>query len=146
MCVFEVSGSSSIQGSGGGGFGQGSGKASTQGGGGGSGTQETGGRRSGEYGRRSPDDDRERIGLGRGSGFTRGGQRRTGSYSHSHSHSHNQQYPHHQQQQKQKNKPPMEIKPLVERPPAVQAMMEAVSKSQGPRRVVRVLARGEKLD
>jgi hypothetical protein len=34
-------------------------------------------------------------------------------------------------------------KPLVERPPAVMAMMEAVSQ---PERVVRVLARGEKLD
>ncbi|KAI0753594.1 hypothetical protein BC629DRAFT_1296992 [Irpex lacteus] len=34
-------------------------------------------------------------------------------------------------------------KPLVERPPAVMAMMEAVSQ---PSRVVRVLARGEKLD
>lgn len=132
MSVFEVS--SSIQGSGQGG--------------GGSGTQEAGGRRSGEYAacRWSPDDDRDRVaiglGLGRGSasssGFAggRGGQRRSGSYSN------RQQHPHHTQQQ-QKNKPPMESKALVERPPAVQAMMEAVSQ---PSRVVRVLARGEKLD
>lgn len=71
-------------------------------------------RRSGEQGRRSPDDNRNPRGRrnsnqqrydGRGAGNGGGG--------------------------------------LVERPPAVMAMMEAVSQ---PSRVVRVLARGEKLD
>ncbi|EKM51412.1 uncharacterized protein PHACADRAFT_263518 [Phanerochaete carnosa HHB-10118-sp] len=71
-------------------------------------------RRSGEQGRRSPDDNRNPRGRrnsnqqrydGRGAGNGGGG--------------------------------------LVERPPAVMAMMEAISQ---PSRVVRVLARGEKLD
>ncbi|KAI0084217.1 hypothetical protein BDY19DRAFT_554277 [Irpex rosettiformis] len=84
-------------------------------------SKEGGGRRSGEYGRRSPDDDRAGSRGGRGGG---GGGRRNGSHG---------QYHHHHHQSK----------PLVERPPAVMAMMEAVSQ---PSRVVRVLARGEKLD
>ncbi|KIP07193.1 hypothetical protein PHLGIDRAFT_24188 [Phlebiopsis gigantea 11061_1 CR5-6] len=70
-----------------------------------------GGRRSGEQGRRSPDDDRG----------TRGGRGRRNSHHHGTPTSGG----------------------LVERPPAVMAMMEAVAQ---PSRVVRVLARGEKLD
>ncbi|KAI0693470.1 hypothetical protein BC835DRAFT_1275941 [Cytidiella melzeri] len=78
-----------------------------------------GGRRSGEMGRRSSDD--ERGGGSRGSGGP-GGRGGGGG---------------------RRNNPHQQSKPLVERPPAVMAMMEAVSQ---PSRVVRVLARGEKLD
>ncbi|THH31690.1 hypothetical protein EUX98_g2520 [Antrodiella citrinella] len=74
------------------------------------------GRRSGESGRRSPDD--KRTASGRGG--RRGPHVRTGERGAT---------------------PPGGG--LVERPPAVMAMMEAVAQ---PSRVVRVLARGEKLD
>ena len=76
----------------------------------------SGGRRSGEHGRRSPDDDRN----------SRGGRGRRNSYH-----------------QRPDGRGPANGPGLVERPPAVMAMMEAVSQ---PSRVVRVLARGEKLD
>ena len=72
------------------------------------------GRRSGE-GRRSPDDKRANAGRGRRNSHLRVGERG--------------------------GTPPGGG--LVERPPAVLAMMEAVAQ---PSRVVRVLARGEKLD
>lgn len=73
------------------------------------------GRRSGEGGRRSPDDKRIPGGRGRRNSHLRTGERGA--------------------------TPPGGG--LVERPPAVMAMMEAVAQ---PSRVVRVLARGEKLD
>ena len=76
-------------------------------------------RRSGDYGRKSPDDERN------GRGPSGGGRGRR-----------NPQHP-------GKDGRGAASSSLVERPPAVMAMMEAVSQ---PSRVVRVLARGEKLD
>lgn len=79
-----------------------------------------GGRRSADYGRRSPEDDRAGkipANFGRG--------RRNSQHS------------------QNKDSRNASSGGLVERPPAVMAMMEAVSQ---PSRVVRVLARGEKLD
>lgn len=73
----------------------------------------TGQRRSGEQGRRSPDDNRNPRGRRNSNNQHRYDGRGAGGGA------------------------------LVERPPAVMAMMEAVSQ---PSRVVRVLARGEKLD
>ncbi|TCD60989.1 hypothetical protein EIP91_009179 [Steccherinum ochraceum] len=73
------------------------------------------GRRSGDAGRRSPEDKRTGAGRGRRNSHLRPGERGA--------------------------TPPGGG--LVERPPAVMAMMEAVAQ---PSRVVRVLARGEKLD
>lgn len=81
-----------------------------------------GGRRSGEHGRRSPEDERTH----RRPQTPGGGRGRRNSHMRNIEHG---------------NTPPPVG--LVERPPAVMAMMEAVSQ---PSRVVRVLARGEKLD
>jgi len=82
-------------------------------------------RRSSEYGRKSPEEDRggRRV-PGPQSGFNGGGRGRRNSYMRG-------------------DRVPSPSAGLVERPPAVMAMMEAVAQ---PTRVVRVLARGEKLD
>ncbi|KAL4244704.1 hypothetical protein ABKN59_010350 [Abortiporus biennis] len=80
-------------------------------------------RRSAEYGRRSPDDDRKKTQHPHPSNG--GGRGRRNSHL----------------RNDRGTTPPSGG--LVERPPAVMAMMEMVSQ---PSRVVRVLARGEKLD
>ncbi|KAI0074881.1 hypothetical protein K474DRAFT_1664876 [Panus rudis PR-1116 ss-1] len=80
------------------------------------------GRRSGDQGRRSPEDERTRRPL------TPSGRGRRNS---------------HMRNFEQRGGTPPSGGGLVERPPAVMAMMEAVSQ---PSRVVRVLARGEKLE
>lgn len=85
----------------------------------GPGGSKEGGRRSGDHGRRSPDDERG------GRCSSSGGRGRRNP------------------QLQRKDGRGSGSSALVERPPAVMAMMEAVSQ---PSRVVRVLARGEKLD